>query len=155
MSIVYLSLGTNLGNKQNNISSATQLIEERIGKITVQSALYSYEPWGFYSINRFLNTAIKVETSLSPHELLNESQEIELLLGRTIKSKNGEYHDRLIDIDILFYDNLIINEPNLIIPHALLEQRLFVLEPLCEIAPDFMHPKLKRSIKELLILLQK
>lgn len=133
MKKVYLSLGSNLGNKEENILMAIEKIEEQIGAVVRQSALLRTEPWGFDSDNEFVNAAVCVETSLSPHELLRRTQAIERELGRIHKSVNGIYHDRLIDIDILLYGDEIINDPDLIIPHPLMEKRDFVMIPLREI----------------------
>lgn len=154
MSKVFLGLGTNLGNKEENIGNAIKYIEELIGKVVSQSALYITEPWGFESDNTFINAVVAVETSLAARDVLDATKKIERLMGRTYKSVNRQYKDRIIDIDILFYDDLVINEDDLIIPHPLMQERLFVMQPLSEIAPGFVHPVLKKSIKELLIVLQ-
>lgn len=147
--LVYLSLGTNLGNKEENLRTAMTLIEEQVGTITSQSALYASAPWGFDSENTFLNNAISVETSLTPEELLSTTQRIEHTLGRTHKSVDGQYSDRLIDIDILLYDDVVMHTPSLILPHPLMHRRLFVLEPLSEIAPTMIHPLLQKEIATL------
>lgn len=147
--LAYLSLGTNLGNKEENLHTAMILIEEQIGGITSQSALYVSAPWGFSSENTFLNNVVVVQTSLTPETLLDTTQDIERTLGRTHKSMNGQYADRLIDIDVLFYDQRIIHTSTLTLPHPLMHRRLFVLEPLCEIAPTFIHPVLKKDIRTL------
>ena len=131
--LVYFSLGSNLGNKRENLNKAIKLMEEQIGVLLRQSAFLETEPWGFQSDNSFVNAAICMETSLDPFEVLAKTQEIERELGRTVKSTNGEYHDRIIDIDILLYDDLHINTPQLTIPHPLMEQRDFVMIPLREI----------------------
>ena len=131
--IVYFSLGSNLGNKRENLNKAIKLMEEQIGVLVRQSAFLATEPWGFLSDNSFVNAAIRMETSLDPFEVLTKTHEIERELGRTVKSTNGEYHDRIIDIDILLYDDLHINTPQLTIPHPLMEQRDFVMIPLREI----------------------
>ena len=133
MHTVYLSLGSNLGDKEQNLASAVSEIARRIGDITAQSAFLETEPWGFDSENTFLNAAVRVETELSPYELLHATQQIERDLGRTHKSQHGQYHDRIIDIDILLYDDLHIQTPELTIPHPLMQQRDFVLIPLKEI----------------------
>ena len=133
MHTVYLSLGSNLGDKEQNLASAISEIARRIGDITAQSALLETEPWGFDSENTFLNAAVRVETELSPLDLLHATQQIEQDLGRTHKSQHGQYHDRIIDIDILLYDDLHIQTPELTIPHPLMQQRDFVLIPLKEI----------------------
>ena len=131
--IVYLALGSNLGNRQEMLLRAYTEIEKLIGTIVRRSALYESEPWGFESDNSFLNSVICCETSLSPHEVLEHTQAIERLLGRTQKSVDGHYHDRTIDIDILLYDDFTVNEPDLKIPHPLMRQRDFVMIPLSEI----------------------
>lgn len=133
MHTVYLSLGSNLGDKEQNLTSAISEIARRIGDITAQSAFLETEPWGFDSDNAFLNAAVCVETQLSPYELLHTTQQIERDLGRMQKSEQGVYHDRIIDIDILLYDDLHIQTPELTIPHPLMQQRDFVLIPLKEI----------------------
>lgn len=130
---IYLGLGSNLGDRQGNISRAYAEIEKLIGAIVRQSALYESEPWGFESDNSFINSVICCETTLSPHEVLKKTQSIERQLGRTQKSVDGHYHDRTIDIDILLYDDLTVNEPDLKIPHPLMRQRDFVMKPLSEI----------------------
>lgn len=138
----YLGLGTNLGDKEGNIRRACELIAERIGRIERQSDLYRSEPWGFQSENDFVNAAICVKTPMKPQELLTATQEIERAMGRTEKStptaETSEdtlpvYHDRTIDIDILLYDDLHINEPDLKIPHPLMLRRDFVMIPLNQI----------------------
>lgn len=154
MSVVYLGLGTNLGDKEENIASAIQNIEELVGKVTSRSALYVTEPWGFQSNNNFINIALAVDTSMSPRAVMDATKQIERLMGRLHKSVNRQYKDRIIDIDILLYDDRVVNENDLVIPHPLMTERLFVMQPLCEIAPDFIHPVLKKSIKDLLISLQ-
>jgi 2-amino-4-hydroxy-6-hydroxymethyldihydropteridine diphosphokinase len=133
MHTVYLSLGTNLGDKEQNLLSAITEIGRRIGSIRAQSAFHSTEPWGFESENTFLNAAVRVETELAPLALLKETQQIERDMGRTQKSVNGKYHDRIIDIDILLYDDLHLNTPKLTIPHPHMYERDFVLIPLKEI----------------------
>ena len=130
---VYLSLGSNLGNKEQNLTSAISEIARRIGNIIAQSAFLETEPWGFDSDNAFLNAAVCVETQLSPYELLHTTQQIERDLGRIQKSEQGLYHYRIIYIDILLYDDLHIQTPELTIPHPLMQQRDFVLIPLKEI----------------------
>ena len=133
MHTVYLSLGTNLGYKEQNLLSAIKEIERRIGPVRAQSAFLATEPWGFESENTFLNAAVRVETELSPNALLRITQQIEREMGRTVKSMGGKYHDRIIDIDILLYDDLHINTKKLTIPHPHMYERDFVLIPLKEI----------------------
>lgn len=134
--IAYLSLGTNLGDKRKNIAVAIKNIGELVGDVVRQSALYETEPWGFRSDNRFVNAAVCVDTQLSPRRLLEETQRIEREMGRTLKSDGGEYHDRIIDIDILLYGDLHIDEPDLKIPHPLMHERDFVMTPLNEIMEE-------------------
>ena len=134
--IAYLSLGTNLGDKRKNIAEAIKNIGELVGDVVRQSALYETEPWGFRSDNRFVNAAVCVDTQLSPRRLLEVTQRIERDMGRTLKSDGGEYHDRIIDIDILLYGDLHIDEPDLKIPHPLMHERDFVMTPLNEIMEE-------------------
>ena len=134
--IAYLSLGTNLGDKRKNIAEAINNIGELVGDVVRQSAHYETEPWGFRSDNRFVNAAVCVDTQLSPRRLLEVTQRIEREMGRTLKSDGGEYHDRIIDIDILLYGDLHIDEPDLKIPHPLMHERDFVMTPLNEIMEE-------------------
>lgn len=136
MSIVYLGLGSNLGNKEQHITTAVKHLEQRVGKVRRLSSLLKTEPWGFTSPHSFVNAAVSIDTILSPHEVLEATQQIERDMGREQKSKNGEYHDRIIDIDILLYDDMEINEKDLIIPHPLMHQRDFVMIPLREIIEE-------------------
>ena len=130
---VYFSLGSNLGDKAGNIREAINRIGELIGEVDRQSTLLATEPWGFESDNTFVNAAIRCTTSLSPFEILNITQNIERAMGRTLKSVDGQYHDRIIDIDILIYDDLHITTPQLTLPHPLMKERDFVMIPLKEI----------------------
>lgn len=129
-------MGTNLGDKRKNIAEAINNIGELVGDVVRQSALYETEPWGFRSDNRFVNAAVCVDTQLSPRRLLEVTQRIEREMGRTLKSAGGEYHDRIIDIDILLYGDLHIDEPDLKIPHPLMHERDFVMTPLNEIMEE-------------------
>ena len=154
MAKVYLGLGTNLGDKEQNLRDAVQKIEEQVGKIVSLSAFYVTAPWGFSSDNSFLNAAVCVETKLSPLEVLQETQMIEKELGRTQKSVNRMYSDRLIDIDLLLYEDLVLSVISasgveLTLPHPLMTERDFVMKPLAEIAPGLVHPVLGKTIKEL------
>lgn len=143
---VYFGLGTNLGDKEQNLRLAVQHIEERIGKVVSLSAFYATAPWGFASDNTFLNAVVCVETSLPPLEILSVTQSIEKEMGRIHKSVNGVYSDRVIDIDLLLYDDLVLDTPTLKLPHPLMQERRFVMEPLAEIAPDVMHPVLGKTL---------
>jgi len=149
MAIVYLALGANLGNKREQLLIAIKHLTEKAGKIPAFSDFYETTPRGYRSPNLYLNAAVQLETSLSPHELLAATQQIEHELGRTAKSKGRHYADRTIDIDILMYDELILQTPDLVLPHQLMHERLFVLQPLAEIAPELQHPVLKKTIATL------
>ena len=141
-----------MGDKRNNMITAVALLSERVGNILSLSDLYETTPWGFVSENSFLNAALMMDTSLLPLDILSVTQDIELTMGRTTKS-DGEYHDRVIDIDILMYDDWVIDTPLLTLPHPLMHQRSFVLGPLSEIAHTCIHPVLNRSIGELYLAL--
>jgi len=149
MNSVYLALGTNLGNKSVNLLQAIGLIATKIGKFSAISSVYETKPWGFESENDFLNMAVCVETTLSPNEILIATQSIEKAIGRSQKT-NYSYCDRLIDIDLIAYNDWILQTEVLQLPHPLFHKRQFVLEPLNEIAPDFVHPVLQKTVKELL-----
>lgn len=150
-STAYLSLGTNLGEKQRNMETALQHIEEQMGNIISLSAFYLSKPEGFESENLFVNCVVKLNTFLTPEEVLEKVKAIETEMGRVQRSISDAYSDRIIDIDILLYDQCIINNPpKLIIPHPYMHKRDFVLKPLAEIAPHVVHPVLKKSISELL-----
>ena len=129
----YLGLGSNLGKKEHNINFAIQQIAEQVGRIMRQSTFYHSAPVGFSSDNQFVNAVVLVETQLEPLDLLHQLQYIEREMGRTSKTKEGVYEDRIIDIDILLYDNLTINLPELTIPHPRMQERDFVMKPLREI----------------------
>lgn len=140
-------LGSNLGDREKNINDAINELQVSGIIISKKSSLYNTPPWGYTEQPDFLNQAIECLTSLEPFELLKEIKKIERKLGR---EKTVRYGPRIIDIDIIFYDDLIFKSDELTIPHPLMHKRDFVLKPLCEIAPDFVHPELKLSVKNLL-----
>ena len=144
---VYLSFGSNVGDRRANIETALQCLTDAKLKMIKLSSVYETSPWGNTNQPAFLNAAGKFETDLSAEKLLDAILNIEKTMGRTRKEK---WQPRIIDIDILFYSNKIINEKELMIPHPEMQKRKFVLVPMAEIAPDFVHHILKKSIGELL-----
>jgi len=145
---LYLSTGSNLGDKNSNLLKAKQSISIYIGSIIKTSSIYVSEPWGFQSEEQFYNQLLIVETDLLPQEVLREIHKIEKALGR--KKTTKQWDSRVIDIDILFYDNVIYSSNSLKIPHPLLQERKFVLLPLSEIDNEYIHPIINMSIAELL-----
>ncbi len=133
---LYLSLGSNLGDREEMLHRAIALIEERVGMVQRVSTFIETEPWGFESKHPFLNAAVMVRTTLSPIECLDRTQQIERELGRKKKSKGGIYHDRPIDIDLLMYGDLHLSTPRLTLPHPHMQERDFVMIPLREILPS-------------------
>jgi len=144
---VYLSIGGNLGKRKANLAKAVYLIEQYIGQIIALSGLYETKAWGVENQPDFLNQAIIVKTRLSPEQVLKYALGIENLMGR---KRERKWYTRLIDIDLLFFEQQIINTTDLTLPHPFLAKRNFVLTPLAEIAPNFIHPILKKSVLELL-----
>ncbi len=138
---LYLSLGSNLGDREDMLRRAITLIEERVGAVQRVSSFIETEPWGFESEHPFLNAAVMVLTTLSPIECLDATQQIERELGRKKKSKGGIYHDRPIDIDLLLYGDLKLSTPRLTIPHPHMYERDFVMIPLREILPSIEEGK--------------
>ena len=130
---VYLGLGSNLGDGRQNLERAIRLIDDRVGQVTRQSSFIETEPWGFESPNKFMNAVILCETTKTPREVLKLTKQLERDMGRRKKSVAGGYADRPIDIDILLYDDLNVDEPDLKIPHPLMHERDFVMRPLTEI----------------------
>lgn len=144
--IIFLGLGSNLGNRAENLLTAQRLIEEQVGKIRSKSSIYETAAWGITEQDAFLNQVIEVETSFSPSAVLHLVLKIEKDMGRIRALKWGE---RSIDIDVLYYNDEVISTENLAIPHPFIQERKFVLVPLCEISQDFIHPKLKQTNLEL------
>lgn len=130
---VYLGLGSNLGNRKAILNEAISLIQKRVGEVVRQSSFLETEPWGFTSHNKFLNACICVNTQYSPRQILKTTQAIEKDMGRCHKTVNHQYHDRIIDIDILMIDDLNIDDSDLKAPHPLMKERDFVMIPLKEI----------------------
>jgi 2-amino-4-hydroxy-6-hydroxymethyldihydropteridine diphosphokinase len=147
MNKVTLLAGGNLGERKDNLEAAIKFICKEIGGILKLSSIYETEPWGFEHEQNFLNQAVEVETEFAPEKILEKIHEFENNLGK--KKRTGEYLARTIDIDILFFNDEIINQPDLIIPHPRLHERKFVLEPLAEIIPDFIHPVFNEKISKL------
>jgi 2-amino-4-hydroxy-6-hydroxymethyldihydropteridine diphosphokinase len=144
---IFLLLGSNVGNSYDNLRIAMQHIQTDAGAIIKQSSIYRTKPWGKIDQPDFLNQVTEIETNLSPEELLVSVLEIENKMGRV---RNEKWGPRIIDIDILFYNQVIINLPQLIIPHPEIAVRRFALSPLAELSPDFLHPLLNKTIDELL-----
>ena len=144
--IVYLALGSNMGNRLSNLKAAVLNLTPQM-TVKQKSSVYETPPWGFTEQDAFLNQVVKVTTYLEPEPLLRHLKRMETALGRVPNFQNGP---RVIDIDILFFDNMIINTPPLMIPHPRLHERAFVLVPLAEIEPDFVHPILQRPINKIL-----
>jgi len=148
MASVYLSLGSNIDDRSLYLNKAISAIRSDIGQVIRGSGLYETEAWGYKSPKLFLNMALLVDTSLDPEQLLGTIKHIEKSMGR--KNSSTGYSDREIDIDIIFYSDLQIESDTLTIPHPRMHKRRFVLEPLNEIAPDFVHPVLEKSVREML-----
>ena len=146
MSKVYLSIGSNKGNRSVLINKAIDEIEKKVGIIISRSSMYQSKSWGFDS-NDFYNLCLLIDTEIMPKSLLINLKKIEKSMGR--EDIDGSYYDRFIDIDILFYDNIITDSEDLKIPHPKIEIRKFVLVPMLEIADDYVHPILNKTVKEL------
>ncbi len=148
MNNVILLLGGNLGDVVANFLEVKNKIIQSVGNINQESEIYKSPAWGYESENIFFNQALNISTDLSVYDLLEITQNIEFSFGRT-KSQEGVYKDRLIDIDIIFYNSEIINDDKITIPHKRMQERSFVLVPLCDIIPEFIHPVLKTSVYSL------
>ena len=147
---VFVLLGSNLGDRELIVNQACKMMGERCGEIVAKSRLYESEPWGFQSEHWFLNQVVELATSLSPDVLMASLLEIEKELGRDRTLPHNGYVSRPIDLDILYFGNEIIDTKMVTAPHPRLHQRRFTLLPLCDIAPDFMHPTLKKTNLQLL-----
>jgi len=145
---VYLSLGSNLGNRADNIKQAITSLRPQMD-VKAKSKVYETPPWGYTEQSTFLNQVVKVKTYVEPEPLLKHLKRLEVALGR---QATFHYGPRLIDIDILFYDDLVLETPILTLPHPHMHKRGFVLRPMMDIAPDLMHPVEKKSIRELIVL---
>ena len=143
--IVYLALGSNLGDRQENLQQAIAALSPQMD-VKAKSPIYETPPWGIEDQPKFFNQVIKADTYLQPEPLLKHLKRLEVALGRKPNVRNGP---RLIDIDILFYDHLVLNTPLLTVPHPRMHERGFVLLPLMDIAPELIHPVLKKSVREL------
>ena len=147
MNEVYLQLGSNIGDRLDNLDQSIKIITERIGNVLEKSSVYESTPWGVENQRNFLNQVIFLKSNFDPYTILDLVLQIEKDMGRIRIEKWGE---RIIDIDILFIDDLIIESENLCIPHEFIAKRKFVLQPMCEIAPGFIHPKFNKTISQLL-----
>ena len=143
--ITYLSMGSNLGDRIANLRKAISSLPPKLIPL-VQSSIYETEPWGYSEQPVFLNMVVKGETELGPHDLLDFLKQLEVSIGRRETFRFGP---RFIDLDILFYDDLVLETPDLVIPHPRIAERAFVLVPLAEIAPDLYHPAVGKSIQGL------
>ena len=149
MAIVYLSLGSNLEDRLGYLQQATSILSSHKDiNIVATSSFYETEPWQMEAENWFVNAVVQISTTLSPEALLEETQRIEVQLGR-VKNSSEKYADRTIDIDLLFYDDLIMHTGELTIPHPLMHKRAFMLVPMLEIAQDYVHPLFKKTISDL------
>lgn len=150
-----LALGSNIGAKEEQLRTAIRALETRVGTLLKCSRFYTTAPVGFASDNAFVNAVVLLETTLSPETILDITQQIEREQGRTSKTVNGIHTDRTLDIDLLAYESHIINTPSLQLPHPRLHQRRFVLEPLCDVHPEGIHPTIHTSYQSLLMQLNK
>lgn len=149
MQTAYLLLGSNLGNKKNNLLNANAFINSRIAPVVRISSIYQTAPWGFRSEEDFLNQAVEINVSLSPEKLLSGLLEMELTFGR-VRETGAGYQERTLDADILLYGNQIISTETLVIPHPRMHLRRFALMPMNELAPDLLHPVFGKTMAQLL-----
>lgn len=148
MNKAFLSLGSNRGNRQEYLQNAITMLQKTGGKVRGESSIYETQPWQMSDSTNFLNQVIMLETALDAQALMDVIIQTETSMGR-IRTKTG-YEPRTIDIDILFFNDEVINSSSLTVPHPQIPKRRFVLEPLCELAPEYIHPTLKKSLKQLL-----
>ena len=150
MKLFYIGLGSNIGKREQIIMQAIALINDRIGHVLARSSMYETTAEGFVSDNLFMNAVVAVDSNYSPHEVLSMTHAIEIELGCTThRNADGTYCDRSLDIDLIACDDIVCDDELLILPHPRMHQRLFVLEPMCEIAPDWVHPIQHRTTREL------
>jgi 2-amino-4-hydroxy-6-hydroxymethyldihydropteridine diphosphokinase len=147
INLTYLSIGSNIGDRIKNLSSSRLAIEKQVGNLVYESKVYETEPWGYKEQGFFLNQVVFVKTYFNPYRLLETCKKIERDMGR---STNGKWRERIIDIDILYFNNSIVKKNNLLIPHKFLHERKFILKPLNDIAPNFLHPKILKTTSNLL-----
>ncbi len=145
---IYLCIGGNLGEREANLEEAGDFIDFNLGDVVATSGIYESEPWGMTDVPSFLNQVVQIRSELSNEELMQEIQELEEFFGRE-RSAQG-YVSREMDVDILFIDQEIIETDTLRVPHPRMAERRFVLTPMAEIAPELIHPELKKNIQELL-----
>ena len=151
MKLFIIGLGSNIGKREQIIMQAIALIGERVGTVEAQSSMYETRADGFESDNLFMNAVITVRSALEPHEVLSRTHQIELDLGcSTHRNADGSYCDRSLDIDLIACDDIVCHDDTLTLPHPRMHMRRFVLEPLCEMAPQWLHPILHRTASELL-----
>ncbi len=150
MSDVILSIGSNIGDREVLMAEAVRLISERCGIVAAKSSLYETVPWGFDSDEMFLNQIVEIKTELEPAAFLKNILQIECELGRKRTTPRAGYDSRPIDIDIIYFSDLVINTSDLTVPHPRMQMRRFVLVPLAEILPDFVHPLFRKNTVELL-----
>lgn len=148
MAVVYIGIGSNIGDRRANCEGTLRLMKEAGLRVTRRSSMIETEPWGVQDQPRFINMAVEASTDLPPLELLHLLKDVEVRMGRKAAERWGP---RIIDLDILLFDGLVMCTDDLIIPHPFMHERLFVLQPLAEINPDLVHPLLHKTVRELLL----